>query len=274
MLLFLLWTAWAVHAAVHSSARPQTPVHAHVSLIASTTGFPAGGDETTIGIRFAIDDGWRISWRNPGGSGTPPALAWSTPKTVELGELQWPVPSRIATEGIVSYGYEKSVVLPLTARLRTGAPVERGSPVTLRANVDYVICSRECMKESSAISLTLPAGGAGSDRTPDSSAIDAAMAAVPKQMSSRWSPAARISKDELAISISTGAQESAAAFFPAQNGVIDDAAASRIETTAKGIVLHVPVSPSMSKPPSTIEGVIVFPRRGAFQFRAPLSSQD
>src|SRR5260221_3433475 len=135
-----------------TAAAPQRPTHAKVDLLSESSALTPGQDDT-VGVRFAIDEGWHIYWRNPGESGGPPAVKWTAPGDMTLGELQWPVPERIVAPGDTTYGYRRNVMLLTTAHVSPAASTT--APLTIPAVGDYQICKDGCVPQSAPASFTL-----------------------------------------------------------------------------------------------------------------------
>jgi DsbC/DsbD-like thiol-disulfide interchange protein len=244
---------------------PQRPTHAKVDLLSESSALTPGQD-ATLGVRFAIDDGWHIYWRNPGESGGPPSVKWTAPNDMTLGELQWPVPERIVAPGDTTYGYLRNVMLLATAHVSPTASL--AAPLTIRAVVDYQICKDVCIRESATASITLPVGA--SPPPTDGIEFTRARASLPAPMPSTWIATATLAQDELVVTVDTGRSEPAASFLPFQPGVIDDGAAQRTEAQPRGLAIHLKKSPLFSIAPPSLDGLLILTGNGAFEIRAPL----
>jgi suppressor for copper-sensitivity B len=126
---------------------------ADVRLIAART---AVGDAETVrlGLQFDLKPGWKVYWRSPGDAGYPPSIDWAGSDNLAGADIEWPVPHRFELFGIQTAGYDKQVVLPITARL-----TQPGQTLQLAAYVDYLICSEICIPGTANLALTLPGGG-------------------------------------------------------------------------------------------------------------------
>jgi suppressor for copper-sensitivity B len=126
-----------------------------VRLIAARTAVGEAA-EVRAGLQFQLEPGWKIYWRSPGDSGSPPKPDFSRSKNVADVEMRWPAPQRFfELADLQTIGYLDEAVFPLTVR------VERpGEPVSLRATVDYQACEKICIPFSAELSLELPAGEA------------------------------------------------------------------------------------------------------------------
>lgn len=108
------------------------------------------GEPIEAGVLFTLPPEWHIYWQNPGDSGIPTSLAWTLPEGMTASEIQWPVPERIETSGLVNYGYSDKVILPVTLT-PTG---DAGGDVTVKA--DWLVCKDICIPESATLHGTLP----------------------------------------------------------------------------------------------------------------------
>lgn len=103
-------------------------------------------------VVFTIPDHWHIYWQNPGDSGIPTALDWkSLPDGVSAGPIHWPVPKRAETGGLVNYGYEKQVLLPVPLKVEDNAATD--GAVVVKA--DWLVCKDTCIPESAMLSARL-----------------------------------------------------------------------------------------------------------------------
>jgi thiol:disulfide interchange protein DsbD len=116
---------------------------------------PAGATSKpfTVGLRLEMKDGWHTYWKNAGESGAPTKITWKLPEGFTAGPIQWPTPSLIVVPPVVSYGYEKDVLL-LTEI--TPPPHINGKSVKLMAKVDWLECKEVCIPGKANVELTLP----------------------------------------------------------------------------------------------------------------------
>ncbi|MCC7144850.1 MAG: thioredoxin family protein [Phycisphaeraceae bacterium] len=138
--------AWPATAEVVRAA------HVEVELIAPTQGLEAG-TTATVGLRMKMDKGWHTYWKNPGDSGLPTQIEWQLPEGFEAGPIQWLRPESFELGGLVNYGYEGEIVLPVGVAVPKGAG---GGEVTLKAKVSYLACADVCVPGEAEISLQVP----------------------------------------------------------------------------------------------------------------------
>ena len=85
--------------------------HAKIELLVETNEIVANED-FVIGIKFEIEPGWHIYWKNPGDSGLPAEIKWKNTETIEFKKFLWPSPQKTPEEPLMTYGYYNEVVLP------------------------------------------------------------------------------------------------------------------------------------------------------------------
>ena len=255
-----------------AASRDRAPAHARVTLIADLATVPAAG-QPWLGVRFAIDDGWHIYWRNPGESGTPPQIHWQPTPALAIGPTNWPVPERIAAAGDTTYGYQHDVTLLAAASRGDGAGAR--DPVTVSANIDYVICHDVCVYEHASPSLTLRAGAA--TRSADAPAIALTRAHLPEPWPARWTSHAVFTKTDAQLRVTTTLPDAPLSpppvFFPLNPGEIDDGAAPRVEGTTSSLTMHFKPSAFLSRIPAALEGILGVGGKW-YSIRAPLTKNS
>ena len=147
------------------------------------------GEQVPVGVRFTMQPGWHVYWKNPGDAGTPPRFSWNLPGGGAGGLMrggEWsasdplfPTPVRFEDGGgLVGYGYGEVVIFPATLTVPGNATPGQSVDVTVTA--DYLICADVCLQESAAATATLTVGpDAGDPPTPEADAIALAVDSVP-----------------------------------------------------------------------------------------------
>ena len=126
--------------------------NARVRLVSASDSSGDSG-RLRLGLQFKLEPGWKIYWRSPGDAGFPPSLDWGASGNLDTAEMRWPVPHRFSLFGLETFGYGDEVVLPIEA-----APRDPGAPVSLRAELRYLICEEICIPHDGSLTLELPAG--------------------------------------------------------------------------------------------------------------------
>ena len=147
-LLGLLLVAPAI--ATAQDAIPPSPI-AKARLLVDAPTVKTGVPITAV-VQFTLLPHWHIYWQNPGDSGIPTTFAWALPNGISAGDIAWPAPERIDTEGLVTYGYSNAVTL--TVPLTPSKDAITGD-VKLKAN--WLVCKDICIPESAELSAPLAA---------------------------------------------------------------------------------------------------------------------
>lgn len=143
-----------------ATEQPATPWEksTDISVRLISASHAVGAEDTLdLGLHFKLEPGWRIYWENKTGYSFHPRLDASGSQNVASLNLSWPVPTRIPVYDHITLGYEREVVLPITAAL-----VEPGKAVHLGVEVKYLACSEICIPSTANFDLEIPAG----DSTP------------------------------------------------------------------------------------------------------------
>jgi DsbC/DsbD-like thiol-disulfide interchange protein/cytochrome c biogenesis protein CcdA len=154
---------------VVAQARGITP-----ELIAEGSGPPGGEVELAIHMRTA--PGWHGYWQNPGDAGLPMEVQWQLPPGFAVGQLRYPVPTRLIVAGLTNYVYKRDYAVLVRLTVPAGA---RGS-VPLRAAARWLACTDKiCVPESGQLALDLPVGDGA---TPNRTKFDAWRRALPRPL--------------------------------------------------------------------------------------------
>lgn len=222
--LFLIFSLVLCAFPVSGVAAPENPHYAQDLVkirVIPERAQVEGGEELWIGIEQSIAPEWHTYWKNPGDSGTSPRISWTMPAGFEAGEILWPVPKRIPYEPLLNYGYEKNVILLQKLRIPDEIPA---GPITLKADVEVLVCKEECIPEYSSHSITLNDAMAG--ETDNGAWIKAALDKTPVSVS--WPASFGEKNGEFILTISPPSQEFSCngetGFFPADWGMVDNTA--------------------------------------------------
>ena len=141
-IFFLLFFCVAINAVTVNTG------HANVSLVKyeNTQG---NQNRNLIGIRMDMQKNWHTYWKNPGDSGGPIKVNWSHDDNVSISELNWPTPSLIPYEPLMTYGYKDFVIFPfeITNSNNKNSVIE--------ASIDFLICDDICVPEKAFIKTNL-----------------------------------------------------------------------------------------------------------------------
>ncbi|WP_426756383.1 protein-disulfide reductase DsbD family protein [Myxococcus sp. Y35] len=178
-LLLMAAVAWAdlPASAVASSAPDEGNPRVEGALLVDATQVKPG-DTFRVGVRFRLDPGWHIYWKNPGDSGLETEVAWDTPGAT-VGTLRWPFPDTFRTPDgfITTYGYDNEAILVADVKATEGAAT---GVLNLSAAVEALVCEVHCIPAELMLTRSLPLGPQTLRDAETAAIFDAEVAKVPR----------------------------------------------------------------------------------------------
>jgi DsbC/DsbD-like thiol-disulfide interchange protein/cytochrome c biogenesis protein CcdA len=174
----------------------------------------AAGGEVELAIVMHTKPGWHGYWLNPGDAGLPMEVKWVLPKGWSVGQLQYPVPTRLKIAGLMNYVYEKDYAV----LVRLKAPANATGAVPIRAAAHWLACTDKiCVPESGELSLDLPVGSG----SPNQAQFDRWRMALPRPLAS--AAHFQVAGDEirLGIPLPRDVKVEKPYFFPSVDGPVD-----------------------------------------------------
>lgn len=107
------------------------------------------------GLLITLPEGWHTYWLNPGDSGMAPELKWQLPDGFTTGPILWPAPKRFEDSSIVSFGYDRQVLLLQEIRPPADLAVDR--EYTFELGALWLVCRDTCESKTGRFVLTLRA---------------------------------------------------------------------------------------------------------------------
>lgn len=218
-----------------AQAQPSGNDLVDAALIAEPQSIRAG-QPFWVGVRLRMAEHWHTYWRNPGDSGLATEISWALPPGFTAGPIVWPVPERIPVAHLVNYGYEGEIVL--LTQITPPAALPAGD-VPLRADVNWLVCQKECIPGEATVDLALP-GGTGDLNPATTSAFDAARQQVAQ--TSPWQSRMQMTDGGFVLTVAAAGLEAGrireAVFLPHQESMIEHAAAQPLSIDANGLTLQ------------------------------------
>ncbi len=122
--------------------------HAEVSLV--KFGKTNDSDvEKYIGIKMDMQKNWHTYWKNPGDSGGPIKVAWTSNSNIKFSDISWPTPQLIPYDPLMTYGYKDFVIFPVKITY------EEDDDPYIEAYIDFLICDDICVPEKAFIQTKL-----------------------------------------------------------------------------------------------------------------------
>jgi thiol:disulfide interchange protein DsbD len=262
-LLLPLFAALPAGAVSNSADAP----HVHVQLVVPVSALNRG-QATDAGLYFKIDLGWHVYWKNAGDAGEPPHIKWTLPEAITAGPLQFPAPKRLPLGPLMDFGYEDEVLFPFTLN---AAPTAKPGPAILRAKVDWLVCQASCIPGKAELEVTrevLDHPGKAASVASDANLFKRLSGRLPKPLPATMKASFQPTKEGFRISIATGQKETEAAFFPADQDIVDNPAPQKIASSPKGLILDLKKDANLAANPPELKGLIELSGGRAYEFAA------
>jgi thiol:disulfide interchange protein DsbD len=213
------------------------------------------GEPFHVGLHMKMKRGWHTYWKQPGDAGLPLGIDWALPPGFTAGPIEWPTPERIETGDLMSYGYERDVLLAV--RITPSANIEPGS-VTIAGNFDWLECKDVCLAGSARLELTLPVRPERARPGPAARLFSDARARSPRHPEG-WSLASVAGPRAIELSFRPpiGVSPQGGYFFADQPLVAEHAAPQGFERVPGGFRLTIVPAENAASPPQRLTGVLV-----------------
>jgi DsbC/DsbD-like thiol-disulfide interchange protein len=231
-LAFLLAAGLSARAASSAADAP----HVHVQLVVPGSALTADPKGNDAGLYFKLESGWHVYWMNAGDAGEPPRIKWTLPAGITAGPLLFPAPGRIPYGPFMDFGYEDEVLFPLKLQVATTA----AGPASLHAHVSWLVCRSSCVPGRADLEVDRRINPQAAHAAPiaeDAALFSRLSGRIPRDLPSEVKANFEPTAAGFRVHISTGRKETQAAFFPADQNVIDDPAPQQLVPTAKGLTL-------------------------------------
>jgi thiol:disulfide interchange protein DsbD len=262
-LIFLLAAGLPALAVSNSADGP----HVHVQLVVPASAINRGAS-ADAGLYFKIDPGWHVYWKNAGDAGEPPHMKWTLPEGVTAGPLQFPAPKRLPLGPLMDFGYEDEVLFPFKVNVADAA---KPGWAILHAKVDWLVCQASCIpgKAELEVARGIAARSAKSVFvSQDRDLFKRLSGRLPKPLPADVKAVFQATKDGFELSVTTGRKESEAAFFPADQDIIDNPAPQAITPSPKGLVLNLKKDANLTVNPAELKGVLELSNGRAYEIAA------
>ncbi|HVV00205.1 MAG TPA: protein-disulfide reductase DsbD domain-containing protein [Verrucomicrobiae bacterium] len=236
------------------------------------------GETVLAGVHFQFDPGWHTYWRNPGGPGFPASIEWELPAGVTNDDLQWPVPEKLEDSLGTWYIYQKDLVLLAPLKI---APSVKPGVLHIKATINWLECSIECVPEKAGLSGDLQIG-AETKPSDHANLIDSWRKKLPRPAgelpaAATWEGPATGKTRSLLLEWKSAQTPDNADFYPYSSDTFEVVTnITRIASGNGSIRLRVPIGISGDAWPTNISGVIV-QQTGAneqgYEIALPISAQ-
>ena len=252
--------------------------HAQVeaSLVALKSTFPADSAKITVGLRLAHQPKWHSYWLQPG-TGFPTEIKWQLPAGWTAGPIRWPAPHRVfdTSGNLAGNGYEGVTYLPV--ELTPPANLSPDTPLTLRAQVKWLMCKDVCIPGSADVSLTLTPTAPGAMTTAnvtdsaDGEGLLATIESLPTPLPADWQASVvRTAPKTVQLSFLTASAPRGEPWYFDAHAAIDYEK-PQPTTTADRTVLTLTIPDYADPAPTRLTGVLTFKDGPAHDLDLPIT---
>jgi len=165
--------------------------HARARLIAGGHAPDSPPGTVAAGIEIELADGWKTYWRNPGSSGVPPLLDWSSSSNLASADVRYPAPTRYADREGDTIGYKQRLILPVVVQ-----PRDPKVELALTLGLEYGVCKDICVPMQARLELVLPPSAG---KSPVAAGLARAFDRVPRPTGARRPSDPQLSKVEIEL---------------------------------------------------------------------------
>ncbi len=266
-LIFGLVLALGLGQSAHAASDSADVAHLHVQFMIPGQSLQPG-TANHAGLYFKLEPGWHIYWKNAGDSGEPPSMKWTLPDGITASPIEFPAPKRLPLGPLMDFGYENEVMFPFSINV---AESMKHGPVTLQTKASWLVCREVCIPGKAELEIKRDVGTVGlvaSTGEPEASLWQRWSSAVPKPPSENTKIVFQPSATGFRVGVTTGKKEIEAAFFPADQDILDNPAPQKVTPTSKGLILDLKKDSNLTANPAQLNGVLELSDGRAYEIAA------
>ena len=247
--------------AVPLQSAPIASAHVTTDLVAETRTIEAGRP-FWVGLQMTMEEHWHTYWVNPGDSGMATTIVWTLPEGFSAGPILWPVPKKLPTPGLMTYGFEGEILLMVEITPPATLPV--GSLVRLGAKAEWLVCKEACVPGEAEHTLELLAGAGPAQVDPERAAVFAeARRKLPVADTTSWPAEFSVVGEELVLSVAVPAGVTVSLpdlyFFTLAEMTVEPSAPQVASLQNGRLIVRLPRWKIEPQTPTVLEGVLVAP---------------
>jgi thiol:disulfide interchange protein DsbD len=245
--------------------------HVHVQLVVPASAINRGAS-ADAGLYFKIDPGWHVYWKNAGDAGEPPHMKWTLPEGITAGPLEFPAPQRLPLGPLMDFGYEDEVLFPFKVTVADSA---KPGWAVLHAKVDWLVCQASCIPGKAELEVTrgIASSAAKSAFVPDDVNLFRRLSSrLPKPLPEEMKAVFQPTQGGFRLVVDTGRKETSAAYFPADQDVIDNPAPQTLTPNPDGLTLDLKKDTNLTANPTQLKGVLELSGGRAYDIAASVGT--
>ena len=254
--IFALFVLLAAALPARAASSYADVAHLHVQLVLPQSDLYPGGPNHA-GLYFKLEPGWHIYWQNAGDSGEPPRIRWTLPDGLTATPLQFPAPARLPLGPLMDFGYQNEALFPFSFNVAQSA---KPGPAALDANVSWLVCREVCIPGKAElgmrVQLVAAAPASATTSSVDELLWTRGIALLPAPLPAGDKVIFQPTATGFRLGVETGRRETQAAFFPADQNILDDPSPQPLVSAAKGLVLDLKKDSTLTANPTQLNGVL------------------
>ncbi len=127
----------------------------HAELVSNRKSIQAG-KTFMAGVKFKMEPGWHIYYKESGDAGMPTQIEWILPEGFSAGPLLWQEPKHFDEEGIKTNGYADSTFI--ASQITVPANIKDLRAVSIEAKVKWLSCKESCIPGKDDLHMNLALG--------------------------------------------------------------------------------------------------------------------
>ncbi len=251
-----VWLLGTTLAAAGLPATSSEPVRSQAVEARTIVGYETAtpGAVLMVGLELRMKPGWHTYWTNPGDSGQATTWELRGPSGTGVEPFAWPLPERIVSGPLVSYGYHGRVVFLREVRLPKNLPSQ--GTVLLESDVTWLECAELCIPGKATLRLPLRLGLQNVVHPQHQNGLVQAERLTPRPAPPHWRFRPSLEKDRASFELRGSGPLKVEYFFPNHEVRLAFAETQKFTTSSDGIVGVLPVDPAAGSP-KTLAGVLV-----------------
>lgn len=250
--IFAIALAFAATQPARAANSADAP-HVHVQLVFPQTQL-APGAKAHAGLYFKLEPGWHVYWQNAGDSGEPPNIKWTLPDGISATPIEFPAPKRLPLGPLMDFGYENEVLFPLSIDV---AKTAKTGPAVLHAKVGWLVCREVCIPGKAELDEPVQiAPGTSAPNAADVALWNRFANSLPTPLPANTNAIFQPTSTGFRLAVDTGRRETQAAFFPADQNILDNPSPQQVTPTATGLILDLKKDANLTAAPAQLKGVL------------------
>ncbi len=215
------------------------------------------GQSFWVAVKFEMQNGWHIYWRNSGDSGLPTSVDWIVPKGFTITDTFYPYPNILVENNSATFIYENEVLL--LVKITSPSNISENE-IVISAKANWLECKQVCIPGSAKMTVTLNVDDSNSEDEIAISDLYDWLNKVPIYKSD-WKFEIEISNNLVNVNgIKPNwfkSNEYEIIFFPYADDIFNYSAKQNFQINENGFTIELELNKFRSEDPSSLDGILV-----------------